>query len=273
MQRPTETSDGDASALSYVALRSGRIVAWWCLAEYMIHVMYMHAIQSNETYLEILPPWALSTPSFIHLSFSTLMIRRTCFHLNIFEDAKRMQMIWFALKLQWICGWLTHNTVLVLFTCFSMKIVFKVVKSQFHVDAVGFVSQVVWLWPWSSSSTSSIWCCLVFPACWPRSIKLFPRSSLAASASCTVSLGCGGRHRPTAADYVTQRFEENLIALALCCLGKADESLVSWRIKVRLRSRTSSAPSDARVELSHPLPSLAAIRATGHLCSNTAQLC
>lgn len=59
MQRPAGASDGNASALSYVALRSGRIAAWWCLAEYMIHVMYMHAIQSNETYLEILPPWAL----------------------------------------------------------------------------------------------------------------------------------------------------------------------------------------------------------------------
>lgn len=76
MQRPAEASDGDTSALSYVALRSGRIVAWWCLAEYMIHVMYMHAIQSNETYLEILPPWALGTLSFVRLTFSTLMIRR-----------------------------------------------------------------------------------------------------------------------------------------------------------------------------------------------------
>lgn len=75
MQRPAEASDGNASALSYVALRSGRIAAWWCLAEYMIHVMYMHAIQSNETYLEILPPWALGTPSFIRLVFSTLMMR------------------------------------------------------------------------------------------------------------------------------------------------------------------------------------------------------
>lgn len=69
MQRPAGASDGNASALSYVALRSGRIAAWWCLAEYMIHVMYMHAIQSNETYLEILPPWALGTPSFIRLGF------------------------------------------------------------------------------------------------------------------------------------------------------------------------------------------------------------
>ncbi|KAJ8384776.1 hypothetical protein AAFF_G00198620 [Aldrovandia affinis] len=36
-----------------------RICAWWGLAETMIHLMYMHAIQSNETYLHILPPWAL----------------------------------------------------------------------------------------------------------------------------------------------------------------------------------------------------------------------
>lgn len=59
MQRPAETSDGDKSAFSYLVLRSGRIILWWCLAENMIHVMYMHSIQSNETYLEILPPWAL----------------------------------------------------------------------------------------------------------------------------------------------------------------------------------------------------------------------
>lgn len=62
MQRPTEASGSSRSTLSYVVLRSGRIIAWWCLAEYMIHVMYMHAIQSNETYLEILPPWVLGTP-------------------------------------------------------------------------------------------------------------------------------------------------------------------------------------------------------------------
>lgn len=62
MQRPTEASGSIRSTLSYMVLRSGRIIAWCCLAEYMIHVMYMHAIQSNETYLEILPPWALGTP-------------------------------------------------------------------------------------------------------------------------------------------------------------------------------------------------------------------
>ncbi|GLD66452.1 protein-cysteine N-palmitoyltransferase HHAT-like protein [Lates japonicus] len=59
MQRPAEESDKDGSALSYLVLRSGRILLWWCIAEYMIHVMYMHSIQSNETYLQILPPWAL----------------------------------------------------------------------------------------------------------------------------------------------------------------------------------------------------------------------
>ncbi|XP_053189017.1 protein-cysteine N-palmitoyltransferase HHAT [Scomber japonicus] len=59
MQRPAEESDRDKSAFIYFVLRSGRIILWWCIAEYMIHVMYMHSIQSNETYLEILPPWAL----------------------------------------------------------------------------------------------------------------------------------------------------------------------------------------------------------------------
>uniref|UniRef100_A0A3P8ULD8 Hedgehog acyltransferase n=1 Tax=Cynoglossus semilaevis TaxID=244447 RepID=A0A3P8ULD8_CYNSE len=54
-----EQSGRQTSALHYLLLRSGRIILWWCTAEYMIHVMYMHCIQSNETYLEILPPWAL----------------------------------------------------------------------------------------------------------------------------------------------------------------------------------------------------------------------
>uniref|UniRef100_A0A3P9N2Z0 Hedgehog acyltransferase n=1 Tax=Poecilia reticulata TaxID=8081 RepID=A0A3P9N2Z0_POERE len=38
---------------------SARVILWWILAEYMIHVMYMHSIHSNETYVEMLPPWAL----------------------------------------------------------------------------------------------------------------------------------------------------------------------------------------------------------------------
>ncbi|XP_016135374.1 protein-cysteine N-palmitoyltransferase HHAT-like [Sinocyclocheilus grahami] len=47
--------------VSVVYVLSGilRVCVWWCLAEFMIHFMYMHAIQSNETYLEMLPPWAL----------------------------------------------------------------------------------------------------------------------------------------------------------------------------------------------------------------------
>ncbi|KAK2878751.1 hypothetical protein Q8A67_019542 [Cirrhinus molitorella] len=47
--------------VSVVDVLSGilRVFVWWCLAEFMIHFMYMHAIQSNETYLEMLPPWAL----------------------------------------------------------------------------------------------------------------------------------------------------------------------------------------------------------------------
>uniref|UniRef100_A0A8C9V0F0 Hedgehog acyltransferase n=1 Tax=Scleropages formosus TaxID=113540 RepID=A0A8C9V0F0_SCLFO len=46
---------GLCSLLGYIA----RIFAWWLLAEFMIHVMYMHTIQSNETYLHLLSPWAL----------------------------------------------------------------------------------------------------------------------------------------------------------------------------------------------------------------------
>lgn len=59
MQRAAEGSDRNGSALRYVLLTSGRLVLWWCLAECLIHAMYMHSIQSNETYLEMLPPWAL----------------------------------------------------------------------------------------------------------------------------------------------------------------------------------------------------------------------
>ncbi|XP_019719530.1 protein-cysteine N-palmitoyltransferase HHAT isoform X1 [Hippocampus comes] len=59
MQKPAEESDRHKAGARYLLLRSTRILMWWCIAEYMIHVMYMHAIQSNETYLEILPPWAL----------------------------------------------------------------------------------------------------------------------------------------------------------------------------------------------------------------------
>ncbi|XP_030604159.1 protein-cysteine N-palmitoyltransferase HHAT isoform X2 [Archocentrus centrarchus] len=59
MRKSAEESSRDESALSYLVLRVGRIILWWCIAEYMIHVMYMHSIQSNETYIEILPPWAL----------------------------------------------------------------------------------------------------------------------------------------------------------------------------------------------------------------------
>ncbi|XP_037553735.1 protein-cysteine N-palmitoyltransferase HHAT [Nematolebias whitei] len=54
-----ERSNRSEPALRFLLLRSGRILLWWCLAEYMIHVMYMHSIQSIETYIEILPPWAL----------------------------------------------------------------------------------------------------------------------------------------------------------------------------------------------------------------------
>ncbi|XP_076016425.1 protein-cysteine N-palmitoyltransferase HHAT [Genypterus blacodes] len=59
MRRRAEDSDVEEEAFSYTVLRTGRIFLWWLIAEYMIHVMYMHSIQTNVTYLEILPPWAL----------------------------------------------------------------------------------------------------------------------------------------------------------------------------------------------------------------------
>ncbi|KAM9803752.1 protein-cysteine N-palmitoyltransferase HHAT [Neosynchiropus ocellatus] len=59
MQRPAAETDPATSGLMFLLLRSTRLLLWWCIAESMIHVMYMHAIQANETYLELLPPWAL----------------------------------------------------------------------------------------------------------------------------------------------------------------------------------------------------------------------
>lgn len=56
------TSGSDASpklGLLPLLRSAGRILAWWLLAETLVHLMYMHAIQNNETYLQILPPWAL----------------------------------------------------------------------------------------------------------------------------------------------------------------------------------------------------------------------
>lgn len=59
IKRPAEDTGKGGAAFKFLILRTGRIILWWCIAEYMIHTMYMHSIQSNETYLEILPPWAL----------------------------------------------------------------------------------------------------------------------------------------------------------------------------------------------------------------------
>uniref|UniRef100_W5NEX9 Hedgehog acyltransferase n=1 Tax=Lepisosteus oculatus TaxID=7918 RepID=W5NEX9_LEPOC len=42
-----------------VLVSLARLVAWWILAEAMVCFMYMHAVQSNETYLKIMPSWAL----------------------------------------------------------------------------------------------------------------------------------------------------------------------------------------------------------------------
>ncbi|XP_010887368.2 protein-cysteine N-palmitoyltransferase HHAT isoform X3 [Esox lucius] len=57
-QTPMTECGGRRTCLSLLA-NAGRICVWWLIAEYMIHFMYMHTIQANETYLEILPPWAL----------------------------------------------------------------------------------------------------------------------------------------------------------------------------------------------------------------------
>ncbi|KAM4606977.1 protein-cysteine N-palmitoyltransferase HHAT [Polymixia lowei] len=77
MQRPAEQSDREEAVFSYLLLRMGRIFLWWLLAEYMIHVMYMHSIQANETYLEMLPPWALgglalALVQFFHVKYLVL---------------------------------------------------------------------------------------------------------------------------------------------------------------------------------------------------------
>uniref|UniRef100_UPI003AAE46FC protein-cysteine N-palmitoyltransferase HHAT-like n=1 Tax=Centroberyx gerrardi TaxID=166262 RepID=UPI003AAE46FC len=78
MRRPAEESDTDKAVYSYLLLRAGRIFLWWLIAEYMIHVMYMHSIQTNETYLEILPPWvslsglALALVQFFYVKYLVL---------------------------------------------------------------------------------------------------------------------------------------------------------------------------------------------------------
>ncbi|XP_028844297.1 protein-cysteine N-palmitoyltransferase HHAT [Denticeps clupeoides] len=57
MLRPVASVGGAAAWCVLTGV--GRVFAWWCLAETLIHCMHMHAIQNNETYLEMLPPWAL----------------------------------------------------------------------------------------------------------------------------------------------------------------------------------------------------------------------
>ncbi|XP_036403106.1 protein-cysteine N-palmitoyltransferase HHAT [Megalops cyprinoides] len=57
MQRPNGSA-AKPDMLPFLA-SAARICTWWGVAETMIHLMYMHAVQSNETYLQILPPWAL----------------------------------------------------------------------------------------------------------------------------------------------------------------------------------------------------------------------
>ncbi|CAL1577900.1 unnamed protein product [Knipowitschia caucasica] len=59
IKQPVEDLGRDWAVLKFLIFRILRIILWWGIAEYMLHSMYMHSIQSNETYLEILPPWAL----------------------------------------------------------------------------------------------------------------------------------------------------------------------------------------------------------------------
>lgn len=59
IQTPVEDLGGGAAVCRWLVLRFGRILLWWTIAEFMIHAMFMHSIQSHETYLEMLPPWAL----------------------------------------------------------------------------------------------------------------------------------------------------------------------------------------------------------------------
>ncbi|XP_012685276.2 protein-cysteine N-palmitoyltransferase HHAT [Clupea harengus] len=57
MHRPPA---GVCGMSAWCVLKSAlRVCVWWSVTEALIHCMHMHSIQSNETYLEILPPWAL----------------------------------------------------------------------------------------------------------------------------------------------------------------------------------------------------------------------
>ncbi|KAM6218214.1 protein-cysteine N-palmitoyltransferase HHAT isoform 3-T3 [Rhynchocyon petersi] len=47
------------SSLCILALGLGRLLCWWCLAELMIHLMYMHAIYSSTSLLETVSCWTL----------------------------------------------------------------------------------------------------------------------------------------------------------------------------------------------------------------------
>lgn len=58
IQRAPEGNSGGWKVLLWMS-KAGRVLLWWLIAEYMIHTMYMHCIQANQTYLEMLPPWAL----------------------------------------------------------------------------------------------------------------------------------------------------------------------------------------------------------------------
>lgn len=63
---------------------AGRICVWWLIAEYMIHLMYMHTIQANETYLEILPPWALGKCFCVRVcAYMCLCVRACSMYMHV----------------------------------------------------------------------------------------------------------------------------------------------------------------------------------------------
>lgn len=144
MQRAAEGRARNGSALRHVLLTSGRIILWWCLAECLIHAMYMHSIQSNETYLEMLPPWALGESGLLwifHEHYSNYALFNTP-NLNQCGD-------------DGVTLWPFCHFVFITF------IFYQWLKNRFLL-----LPQADSLWPSFSSSTWSIWFCLVFRPCW-----------------------------------------------------------------------------------------------------------
>ncbi|XP_035388583.1 protein-cysteine N-palmitoyltransferase HHAT isoform X4 [Electrophorus electricus] len=89
-----------------------RVCVWWCLAEFMIHVMYMHAIQNNETYLHILSPWALGGSH--HGPFQKVISTALAFGFVCFWHGFHDYLQYWAL-LNWL-GVLVENIIAVFLT-------------------------------------------------------------------------------------------------------------------------------------------------------------